>query len=75
MIKANEYGSGEIKLPIYSATNAIVAGECLIWGVDANATDTPALILSANTGADAFAVALDVPAVQTSNIGTDNPAS
>lgn len=70
MIKTNEYGSGEIKLPIYSATNALVAGEALIWGNDGAGTDTTSLILSANTTANIFAVALEVPTVQTTNVQT-----
>ena len=70
MIKANEYGSGEIKLPVYSSTSVLVAGEGLIWGNDGAAVDTNSLILSANAGADVFAVALEVPTTQTTNVQT-----
>lgn len=59
-----------MKLPIYSATNALVAGEGLIWGNDGAAVDTNSLILCANTTVDIFAEALEVPAVQTSSVAT-----
>ena len=70
MIRANEYDVTSMKMPIYSATTALVKGQSLIWGVDAAATSTSCLITSASTGADIFAVLMETPATQATNVST-----
>lgn len=71
MILCRDYQEGQIKLPLYNSA-AVVEGSAWKWGVDASSTSTCAMILTADTGADIFAVLLqDRTAAQAAtNVGT-----
>ncbi len=65
-----DYNEGIMAFPIYSSGSTLAKGQGLIWGVDGSNTSTCALITCAATAADIFAILIDAPTSQASNVQT-----